>query len=220
MGTRERNRALVRERLLDTAEQLFADQGFAAVSVRDITAAAGLRLAAVNDSFGSKENLFRQVILRRAEVLNAERSAALDHPPRSATTAERLRWCVDAFARPYLVHGYLVHSAESEGWRNYIRLVAQLTPARQRVLLTVADQYNPMATRFIAALRETLPGCDEARLHRAYEFMVTSTLTFFSPTHRLDILTDGEVRSDDVAAHYDILLDFLTGGFLALKGTS
>ena len=78
-----------KERLLDAAETLFGDRGVAAVSVRDITAAAGANIAAVNYHFGSKDGLLQAVINRRMEPLNAERlrlldlveSAAGDAPP-------------------------------------------------------------------------------------------------------------------------------------------
>jgi AcrR family transcriptional regulator len=43
-------------------EQLFADRGFSAVSVRDIAAAAEVNVAAVNYHFQSKENLYREVL--------------------------------------------------------------------------------------------------------------------------------------------------------------
>ncbi len=55
-----------RERLLDTAERLFAERGFAGTSVRDITDTAGANLGAVNYYFQSKENLYLQVFRRRS----------------------------------------------------------------------------------------------------------------------------------------------------------
>jgi TetR/AcrR family transcriptional regulator, regulator of cefoperazone and chloramphenicol sensitivity len=58
-----------RERLLDTAERLFAVRGFAATSVREITDAAGANLGAVNYHFRSKENLYAEVFTRRAALL-------------------------------------------------------------------------------------------------------------------------------------------------------
>lgn len=54
-----------RQRLLDEAEKLFAKKGYNAVSVREITAAAGTNLAAVNYHFGSKENLYLEVFRSR-----------------------------------------------------------------------------------------------------------------------------------------------------------
>lgn len=58
----EKNREdLTRERILDIAEVLFAQKGFQAVSVREITTAASCNLAAVNYHFGNKENLYLEV---------------------------------------------------------------------------------------------------------------------------------------------------------------
>ncbi|MCB2191530.1 MAG: CerR family C-terminal domain-containing protein [Deltaproteobacteria bacterium] len=56
---------LTRERLLDEAERLFAERGYDAVSLREITSAADAHLAAVNYHFGSKENLYLEVFRQR-----------------------------------------------------------------------------------------------------------------------------------------------------------
>lgn len=56
---------LTRERILDKAEVLFAQKGFRAVSVREITSAARCNLAAVNYYFGNKENLYLEVFRSR-----------------------------------------------------------------------------------------------------------------------------------------------------------
>ncbi len=58
-----------RERLLDTAERLFAERGFAGTSVREITDAAAANLGAVNYYFQSKENLYTEVFARRVAQL-------------------------------------------------------------------------------------------------------------------------------------------------------
>ena len=56
---------LTRERILDRAEILFAQKGYRAVSVREITSAAQCNLAAVNYHFGNKENLYLEVFRSR-----------------------------------------------------------------------------------------------------------------------------------------------------------
>ena len=72
-----------RERLLDTAEMLFAERGFEGTSVRQITDAAGANLGAVNYHFRSKENLYAEVFTRRVALLRdplltaAERAAGI-----------------------------------------------------------------------------------------------------------------------------------------------
>lgn len=67
-----------RERLLDAAETLFADFGFNGVSVRQIVERAGVNLGAIPYHFGTKENLFKEVLLRRATPLREERKRRLD----------------------------------------------------------------------------------------------------------------------------------------------
>jgi AcrR family transcriptional regulator len=54
-----------RDRLLDAAERLFAQKGYNAVSVREITKAAGTSLAAVNYHFRSKKELYMEVFRQR-----------------------------------------------------------------------------------------------------------------------------------------------------------
>jgi AcrR family transcriptional regulator len=59
------------------AERLFALHGFQNVSVRDITAAAGVNLASVNYHFGSKDALLFEIFRRRTAELNRERAKML-----------------------------------------------------------------------------------------------------------------------------------------------
>ena len=70
--------------LLEAAEKLFAEHGFARSSLRAITREAGANLASVNYHFGSKEGLVRAVFARRLEPLNQERLALLDRCLESA----------------------------------------------------------------------------------------------------------------------------------------
>lgn len=54
-----------KQRLLETAEALFAEKGYDAVSVREITNAAGTHLSAVNYHFNDKHNLYMEVFRSR-----------------------------------------------------------------------------------------------------------------------------------------------------------
>lgn len=87
-------------RLLDAAEKLFAERGFEATPVRDITAEARCNVAAVNYHFGSKENLYQAAFSRlarelrnwrerrlRADLQAAARGASLDRLLRSFVIA-------------------------------------------------------------------------------------------------------------------------------------
>ena len=67
-----------KERILDVAERLFADRGFPATPLRDITSEAGVNVASVNYHFGSKEALLAAVLERRLHPVNARRLELLD----------------------------------------------------------------------------------------------------------------------------------------------
>src|SRR5437764_6402442 len=62
-----------KERILDVAEALFMEHGYEATSLRAITTAAEVNLAAVNYHFGSKEELFQAVLTRRLDPMNQQR---------------------------------------------------------------------------------------------------------------------------------------------------
>lgn len=63
--TQDNDRKVTRERLLDKAEALFAQNGYHAVSIREITKVARCNLAAVNYHFGNKQNLYVEVFRSR-----------------------------------------------------------------------------------------------------------------------------------------------------------
>ncbi|MEP7384360.1 MAG: TetR family transcriptional regulator, partial [Gemmatimonadota bacterium] len=62
-----------RERLLQRATALFAERGFEKVTVRDIVAAAGANVAAVNYHFAGKLGLYTEVIHRAIALMQTAR---------------------------------------------------------------------------------------------------------------------------------------------------
>jgi len=66
-----------REKLLEVAEQVFADRGYQAATIREICERAGANVAAVNYHFGDKLGLYTEVLQQsvRAAQLDAVRNA-------------------------------------------------------------------------------------------------------------------------------------------------
>jgi AcrR family transcriptional regulator len=90
-----------KRRLLDAAEQLFAERGFEAVSVRDITGRAKANVAAVNYHFGSREDLVRLVIFRYATPISEERLARLEAVEKKwSGKTPPLEEVIEAYLRP------------------------------------------------------------------------------------------------------------------------
>ena len=67
-----------KEKILDTAERLIGEQGYAATSLRHVIAEAGVNLAAVHYHFGSKEGLLDAVVTRKVTPVNLTRLTRLE----------------------------------------------------------------------------------------------------------------------------------------------
>mgnify|MGYP000860923377 CR=1 FL=1 len=84
-----------REFILDAAERLFAEQGFEAVSVREISKAADINIAMVSYYFGSKEKLYEEVIQRKIMLSDT----ILIELEKHKTYKEKLYAIVDLFIK-------------------------------------------------------------------------------------------------------------------------
>lgn len=142
-----------RTRILDAAEELFMQHGFEGTSMRQLTARAGVNLAAVNYHFGSKDALIEAVFKRRLDPMNAERVAALDALEKDGpalTSVDIIR----AFVVPSL---RLIEDAKGGG-RNFIRLLGRTyTEPAKAVRALIGQMYAPTMERYKRALERALP---------------------------------------------------------------
>lgn len=69
------------EAILDAAERLFAAQGFAATTTKQLGAAAGVNPALIYYYFGSKEELYRSLLRRLFSTIAARGTAGLEQSP-------------------------------------------------------------------------------------------------------------------------------------------
>src|ERR1044072_7944760 len=90
-----------RERILRTAERLFAERGFNGVSVRELAAAAQVNIASIGYHFDSKEGLLSEVYRRHCEPMIEERLRGLEAAVRRRGRA-RVAAIIEAFVRPAL----------------------------------------------------------------------------------------------------------------------
>jgi AcrR family transcriptional regulator len=212
-GPRTSSGRTTRERILDAAERLFAAQGFHAVSVRDITASAGVDVALVNYHFGGKLALFEDVFMRRAEVLNAERLRRLELVvAKAAPKPPSIEAIIDAFTHPLLDRS----ARGGPGWKAYFALIAQVNNSTEFGGLMMTRYFDPVVHAFIAALRSTMPDCDERDIFWSYHFLSGAITLTFAETGRIDNLSQGLCRSSDLDSVHERLVPYVAAGFRAL----
>src|SRR5215468_8407453 len=141
--------ASTKTRILDAAERLFVEHGFEATSLRSLTSAAGVNLAAVNYHFGSKEELFQSVLTRRLDPMNQERVDLLSALERDAAPAPVA--CEQILSAMFVPALRLARDPE-RGGKDFLRLLgrAYADPA-PFIRQFLSAQYAAMIARFKAA---------------------------------------------------------------------
>ncbi|HYB64982.1 MAG TPA: TetR family transcriptional regulator [Steroidobacteraceae bacterium] len=202
-----------KERILDAAEQLFAQRGFYGVSLRDITQSAGVDVALVSYHFGGKRELFTAVFERRAEVLNRERLELLEEVRRRALpAAPSLEAIANAFFEPLLERS----ARGGPGWKSYFALVAYVNNSPEFGPMMMTRHFDPLVDRFITVLCEALPECPPREIYWGYQFLTGALTLTFAETGRLDKLSGGLCRSSDLDSVRERLAPYVAAGFRAL----
>jgi AcrR family transcriptional regulator len=151
-------------KILDTAERLFGDQGYAGTSLRQIIAAAGVNLAAIHYHFGSKEELLDHLVMRKAGPMNEERLALLDRYQADASNAPvPLEKVLHAFLEPPLMR---VKKSP-----DFTKLMGRLYS--EGLMPSIAEKhFQVVKARFTTALGRALPHLREQELSLRLQFMI------------------------------------------------
>jgi len=147
--------AETRERVLEVAERLFAERGLDAVSIRDIIAAAGANLGAINYHFGTKDRLIEAVFERRLIPSIQERLRALESVERAAgDRPPRLKAVLEAIFRPVVEEAMDPKRGGATFGKLMARCLVDPNPVMERVM---QKRFSAMAKRFDAALSRAMP---------------------------------------------------------------
>jgi AcrR family transcriptional regulator len=185
-----------RTAILNAAERLYADRGFGDVTLRDIVAAAGVNLAAVNYHFGSKDELIAELFVTRSLATNRERLNQL----KLAEEAGGGRAGIDAVVRALVgptLRGCLGPDRErSTAARFMIRASIESVAPIRRIKNREIDHLK----KFAAAMRRSLPGRSEVDLYWGLHFALAMAHHTIRDSERLTKLSEGLCDLDDVAA--------------------
>jgi AcrR family transcriptional regulator len=206
-----------KSRIIDAAEVLFMEHGFEATSLRSLTAAAGVNLAAVNYHFGSKEDLFQAVLTRRLDPMNLERIELLDRLEREAggrpITCERILSAM-------LIPALKLARDERRGGKNFLRLLgrAYADPA-PFIRHFLSEQYADMIGRYKEAFLKALPHLTRQELTWRLHFVMGALSYTLSGTDVLKLIAHampGEKDNDELLLQR--LAPFLVAGLKAPLG--
>src|SRR3954464_11413160 len=150
-----------RSAIITAAERLYAERGFADVTLRDIVAAADVNLAAVNYHFGSKDELIAELYVTRSLATNRERLNELKAAEAAGGGRAPIYAVLRALVGPPLRGCLGPNRQRSDAARFMIRASIEAVPAIRKIRNREIDHLK----RFAAAMRRSLPDHDEADIH-------------------------------------------------------
>ena len=203
--------AATKAAVFNAAERLFALNGFQNVSVRDITAEAGVNLASVNYHFGSKDALLFEIFRKRTAELNRERARMLHEAAERCGGKPGVRDILEAYFAPPLrwsdpandrrISIQFIIRARSEG-------TADMREAIQNDVSHLA--------RFADALIAARPDLPRETVYWRLHFVLGMVHNNrFAEFDRLHHLSGGVTREGDVKGLLGRMLDFAEAGFQA-----
>jgi len=199
-----------REKLIQSAERLFAERGFDGVSVRDITNDAKVNSALVGYYFRGKEGLLAEVYTRHCEPLKRERARLLAEYNSNGKSAT-LEQILEAFIRPSLQA-----SQGSEEGRSFSRLRAILSAENSTLLeQLVAQTFDETNRSFIDAICKSLPHLSREDVFWRFHFLLGTIYYTATGPHRIRTLSKGKCDPSQTESTTDELIQFATAGFSA-----
>ena len=191
-----------KQKILDTAAELFAEDGYAATSLRRIIAKAGVNLAAVHYHFGTKQDLLDQIIIEKVGPLNDRRLELLDRfEAEAAPNPPSVEKILEAFLSPAIM---LAHRS------GIIKIMARFHSEKSG-MEAVLRNFRPLLLRYTAALHRTLPGMSEAEIAWKVHFLIGS----MTQTILLGPWLSPEAAAEPAEVIVKRIVVFTAAGFLA-----
>ena len=160
-----------KQRLLDAAEQLFAERGFKRTSISALARKARVNQAAVNYHFGSKAALVEQVIERRSSTIGCLRMERLQ-AVRERAARTGIPPDIDALLDAFVAPAFLLIDGEKRG--KYFMLLANraFSEPDETIQNIFVNEFAPSFRLFIELMRAALPDLSETELHWRLQFVI------------------------------------------------
>lgn len=186
---RRQSRSPTKALILDCAERLFADHGYYGTSTHDIARALGIKQSLINYHFGSKEQLYRDVIARSAGPFCQLKTEALTKQlEKTGGEPAPVKDILSAF-----IHPVLAHLSEPETrFGSYARLLSQGAHLSRRPDLHAKfdEIYRPIVHKFVDELSRSIPEADRNDIMWALHFVHAALGSLTAPGNKIELWGD------------------------------
>ena len=212
--TKAEQRAETLEQILDAAEYLFSKNGLHGVTLRDVAQRVGVHTTLLHYYFDDKLNLFEAVFARRAGVTSSRRIQALERYEAEAGDHPTVEGALHAF----LDTDFDLYLEGGEPWMNYAAFCARVSNTPEGAAL-MDVHFDPVVLKLVSILKRAMPAVPEQDIFWGYHFVTGSLMNTWARTGRIDRLSGGLCRSDDLLSVKQRMARFMAHGFQSfLKG--
>jgi len=196
-------------KILDAAEQLFAEHGFNGTSLREITSQAEVNLAAVNYHFGSKKELIKAVMSRYLNELSPKLSSALTALSKKET-APTLVEVFTAFVEPLTS----LNTFKENGTSNFLQLLGRgYTDSQGFLRWFLTTQYPEVISSFVEAVQKAYPELTPEEIFWRLHFtMGTVVFTMSSSDALIDIAANDFDKKLDISEVIQRVIPYVAAG--------
>ncbi|MGC1310122.1 MAG: TetR/AcrR family transcriptional regulator [Phormidesmis sp.] len=173
--------------ILDTAERLFAEQGFGATSLRSIIRAADVNLAAIHYHFGSKDKLIFAAVQRMAKPI-VESEIELLKAAEAKENPLSLETILHAFFAPGLE---IIYQAPGDQGLIRARFMGRCR-IEPEVEAIAVQEFSLTSQLFTAALQKALPDKPIAELNWKFDLAIAMLIRVLCAANRPGALLQGK----------------------------
>lgn len=202
-------------RILTAAESLFSEYGFDGVSLRRITAEAGVNLAAVNYHYSDKQSLYLEILTYRLRQVSQARLHRLtEADTRASGSPVPLEEIVDILAQPLLQPDESMTTFGPASRRLLGRVLVEPLPF---LAATLAAEFQPAVARCGQAIRRHLPALPPADFVWQYSFVVGALHHAAAALHDMKTRTSGLCANHDADAAFRNFRSFAVAALAASR---
>jgi AcrR family transcriptional regulator len=198
-----------RAAILDAAETLFAERGYFGASLREIAGLAKVNSGLMSYYFGTKVELFSQVIDRRILELFRTYHEYMDGLVADGCGPHET---VAAFIRFF----FELATRHGSGWGNYVRLMSCGMSVREDpAVRAIMARFSAIGEDLYKRIRKLMPRADETRLRLNLYFLESSLVFMLEDPGLLDSRTKGRYRVGKLVPVAEDMARFWMGGLAA-----
>jgi len=209
----ETGQVKTKARILDAAEALFAQRGPDGTSLRAITTAAHVNLAAVNYHFQSKDALFLAVYVRRLRPLNEARLHRLDVLEQ---VAKNKPLPIEKILEALIVPLLQMAKDPDPGNQHFLRLLGRMLIEPGEIMQQLIDtEFKPVIERFSHAAAKALPQLKKDELAARMHFVIGAMLHCAYHQYQVEFGGKKMCREVDLDRNAERLIAFAAAGLEA-----